>query len=119
MRAKVIVKIFDAEAPSRREGPFSTAARRPSGLPLRLRGSGASLWDGILPEVRAAVERRQACALQKGARRIARCGGGDLRLPAFRFLHLLLEVLIGEARVTDERKAGPPLPFHWTEPVSR
>jgi hypothetical protein len=27
-------------------------------------------------------------------------------LPAFRFLHLLLEVLIGEARVTDERKAG-------------
>jgi hypothetical protein len=28
-------------------------------------------------------------------------------LPAFRFLHLLLEVLIGEARVTDERKAGP------------
>jgi hypothetical protein len=30
-----------------------------------------------------------------------------LRLPAFRFLHLLLEVWIGEARVTDERKAGP------------
>jgi hypothetical protein len=29
------------------------------------------------------------------------------RLPAFRFLHLLVEVLIGEARVTDERKAGP------------
>jgi hypothetical protein len=29
-----------------------------------------------------------------------------LRLPAFRFLHLLLEVLIGEARVMDERKAG-------------
>jgi hypothetical protein len=30
------------------------------------------------------VERRQACALQKSARRIARCGGGTLRLPAFR-----------------------------------
>src|SRR5579864_2226185 len=27
------------------------------------------------PQVRAVVERRQACALQKGARRIARCGG--------------------------------------------
>ena len=35
----------------------------------------ADLGDEILPEMRAAVERRQACALQKGARRIARCGG--------------------------------------------
>ena len=40
----------------------------------------ADLGDEILPEMRAAVERRQACALQKGARRIARCGGCD---PAF------------------------------------
>src|SRR5450755_665411 len=35
----------------------------------------ADLGDEILPEMRAVVERRQACALQKGARRIARCGG--------------------------------------------
>ena len=35
----------------------------------------ADLGDGILSEMRAVVERRQACALQKGARRIARCGG--------------------------------------------
>src|SRR5580693_4301352 len=40
----------------------------------------ADLGDEILSEMRAAVERRQACALQKGARRIARCGGCD---PAF------------------------------------
>ena len=35
----------------------------------------ADLGDEILSEMRAVVERRQACALQKGARRIARCGG--------------------------------------------
>src|SRR5580658_6489651 len=35
----------------------------------------ADLGDEILSEMRAAVERRQACALQKSARRIARCGG--------------------------------------------
>ena len=35
----------------------------------------ADLGDEILLEMRAVVERRQACALQKGARRIARCGG--------------------------------------------
>jgi hypothetical protein len=29
-----------------------------------------------------------------------------LRLPAFRFLHLILEVLSGEAGVTEDRKAG-------------
>jgi|HubBroStandDraft_2_1064218.scaffolds.fasta_scaffold23304_1 hypothetical protein len=40
----------------------------------------ADLGDEILLEMRAVVERRQACALQKGARRIARCGGCD---PAF------------------------------------
>src|ERR1700733_4356454 len=50
----------------------------------------ADLGDEILPEMRAAVERRQACALQKGARRIARCGGGTRRLPAFRFLQFFV-----------------------------
>jgi hypothetical protein len=40
----------------------------------------ADLGDEILSEMRAVVERRQACALQKGARRVARCGGCD---PAF------------------------------------
>src|SRR6202162_3240948 len=48
----------------------------------------ADLGDEILPEMRAAVERRQACALQKGARRIARCGGcypafAGVPLPSF------------------------------------
>src|SRR5260370_38363490 len=37
----------------------------------------ADLGDEILSEMRAAVERRQACALQKGARRMARCGGSN------------------------------------------
>src|SRR5580693_9036687 len=50
----------------------------------------ADLGDEILLEMRAVVERRQACALQKGARRIARCGGGTQRLPAFRFLHFFV-----------------------------
>src|SRR5579862_3753849 len=40
--------------------------------------------------MRAVVERRQACALQKGARRVARCGGGypafaGVPLPSFFF----------------------------------
>jgi hypothetical protein len=35
----------------------------------------ADLGDEILSEMRTVVERRQACALQKGARRIARYGG--------------------------------------------
>ena len=48
----------------------------------------ADLGDEILPEMRAVVERRQACALQKGARRIARCGGccpafAGVPLPSF------------------------------------
>src|SRR5246127_2775763 len=42
----------------------------------------ADLGDEILSEMRAVVERRQACALRKSARRIARCGGGNPRLPA-------------------------------------
>jgi hypothetical protein len=51
----------------------------------------ADLGDEILSEMRAVVERRQACALQKGARRIARCGGCDpafagVPLPSFFFL---------------------------------
>jgi hypothetical protein len=41
-----------------------------------------------------------------------------LRLPAFRFLHLFFEDLIGRSS-TEDRKAGPPLSFLWTEPVSR
>ena len=61
------------------------------------------------------MERRQACALRMSARRIARCGGGTLRLPAFRFLLLCLEVLIWRSS-TDERKAGtaPGFPFPRT-----
>ena len=51
------------------------------------------------------MERRQACALQKGARRIARCGGGTLRLPAFRFLHFLR--LIGRSRSNGRKKDRP------------
>jgi hypothetical protein len=48
----------------------------------------ADLGDEILPEMRAAVERRQACALRKSARRIARCGGcypafAGVPLPSF------------------------------------
>jgi hypothetical protein len=48
----------------------------------------ADLGDEILLEMRAVVERRQACALQKGARRIARCGGccpafAGVPLPSF------------------------------------
>jgi hypothetical protein len=48
----------------------------------------ADLGDEILPEMRAVVERRQACALQKGARRIAGCGGccpafAGVPLPSF------------------------------------
>jgi hypothetical protein len=56
----------------------------PSGAvhPNRKPGLKLSLWDEILPEVRAAVERRQACALQKGARR-AQARRLDLRLSAF------------------------------------
>src|SRR6202023_1840520 len=51
----------------------------------------ADLGDEILPEMRAVVERRQACALQKSARRAARCGGCDpafagVPLPSFFFL---------------------------------
>src|ERR1700675_486201 len=48
----------------------------------------ADLGDEILSEMRAVVERRQACALQKGARRIARWGGcypafAGVPLPSF------------------------------------
>src|ERR1700719_2215572 len=51
----------------------------------------ADLGDEILSEMRAVVERRQACALQKGARRIARCGGcypafAGVPLPSFYWL---------------------------------
>ena len=59
----------------------------------------ADLGDEILSETRAAVERRQACALQKGARRIARCGGATQRLPAFRFLQFC-RVVLSEAKPT-------------------
>jgi len=45
------------------------------------------------------VERRQACALRKSARRIARCGGATLRLPAFRFLQFC-RVVLSEAKPT-------------------
>jgi hypothetical protein len=37
----------------------------------------------------------------------------DQRLPTFRFLQLLFEVLIWRSS-TEDRKAGPPLPFPWT-----
>jgi hypothetical protein len=59
----------------------------------------ADLGDEILPEMRAAVERRQACALRKSARRVARCGGGTLRLPAFRsFIFFVARVEQSETR---------------------
>src|SRR5580692_8569117 len=56
----------------------------------------ADLGDEILSEMRAVVERRQACALQKSARRIARCGGCDpafvgVPLPSFFFFVARME----------------------------
>src|SRR3984957_7734326 len=63
----------------------------------------ADLGDEILLEMRAVVERRQACALQKGARRIARCGGCDpafagVPLPSFYFVARGGEATPGERR---------------------
>jgi hypothetical protein len=78
----------------------------------------ADLGDEILPEMRAAVERRQACALQKGARRIARCGGCDpafagVPLPSL-FLSLCPDLFLGfgETGVANKETEAPPLSFH-------
>jgi hypothetical protein len=73
----------------------------------------ADLGDEILSEMRAVVERRQACALQKGARRIARCGGccpafAGVPLPSF--LSLILG--FGETGVANKETEAPPLSFH-------
>src|ERR1700676_3624012 len=73
----------------------------------------ADLGDEILPEMRAVVERRQACALQKGARRIARCGGcypafAGVPLPSF----LSLTLGFGETGVANKETEAPPLSFH-------
>src|SRR5258708_35617801 len=47
----------------------------------------ADLGDEILPEMRAAVERRQACALQRARAASQDAAVATQRLPAFRFLH--------------------------------
>src|SRR5579862_2689904 len=96
--------------------------------------------------MRAVVERRQACALQKGARRIARCGGGypafaGVPLPSFYFVARVERsetrerrwsrtfvpgfrcaqsgLRNGETGITENRKPGPTPALRWTEPVSR
>src|SRR5580693_2322749 len=98
----------------------------------------ADLGDEILPEMRAAVERRQACALQKGARRIARCGGcypafAGVPLPSNFFVARMERSVIRGGReagdvvpglrfapsglrnqVRKTESQAPPLPFPWT-----
>jgi hypothetical protein len=68
----------------------------PSGAvhPNRKPGLKPSLWDGIIPlgESRGGTPEGER-ALQ-GARRVARCGGCDPRLSAFRFL-LFLSFFLG------------------------
>jgi hypothetical protein len=63
----------------------------PSGAvhPNRKPGLKPSLWDGIIPlgESRGGTPEGER-ALQ-GARRVARCGGCDPRLSAFRFPFIL------------------------------
>ena len=77
----------------------------------------ADLGDEILSEMRAVVERRQACALQKSARRIARCGGCDpafagVPLPLFLSLFPALFLGFGETGVANKETEAPPLSFH-------
>src|SRR5260370_5734875 len=69
----------------------------------------ADLGDEILPEVRAAVERRQACALQKGARRIARCGGfcPPVARPPLPSIFCFFSACSCVTDATEYRNAGP------------
>src|ERR1700722_17494497 len=80
------------------ERPFRPRPRKP-GLKLTLGMKYPSRGEPWGNAVKRARSKRARAASQDAA-------VVTLRLPAFRFLHLILEVLIGRSS-TDERKAGP------------